>query len=162
MRLGFKIILGMIGIIVLVVGGALLFLTPVTVVTDYPGGPVEETGGIAPMLVQGAACETNEQCVYALNAHPILKCISENCPPEDSPIQPEVGDPKYEWIQGYIPSCINAESLNNQNTEGEEFQIDEREAKCACQPIQSPEGVITSISGTKVCVMVESESLETQ
>ncbi len=160
MRLGFKIILGMIGIIVLVVGGALLFLTPVTVVTDYPGGPVEEYQG-TPKIAAWASCVTNDQCVYALNAQPKLKCISENCPPEENP-QPTQGDPAYEWMEGYDPACVNASAINNQNGNGEELLLDARAASCACQPIQSPEGVITSISGTKVCVMVESESLETQ
>jgi hypothetical protein len=162
MRLGFKIILGILGVAALVVLGVLLFLTPLRVETNYPGVPVEETGGIAPSLIQGAACETDEQCTYALNAYPILKCISGNCPPEDSPNQPEGGDPTYEWIQGYIPSCINAESINNQNSEGEELQIDEREASCACVPIQSQDGIITSVTGIKICTVVNNESLETQ
>lgn len=159
MRLGFKIILGIIGIVILVVGGALLFLTPVTVVTNNQGEPLEEYEG-APKLAAGASCVTNDQCVYALNAYPKLKCVSENCPPEESTEQPTQGDPMYEWVEGYDPACVNAENLNNQNGKGEELQIDERAAKCACQPIQT--NGETSLSGQSICVLVESTSLETE
>ena len=159
MRLGFKIILGMVGIVALVVVGALLFLTPTSVVTDYTGGPVEESMN-APKLAAGASCTSNDQCVYALNAYPKLKCISENCPPEENP-QPAQGDPDYEWAEGYDPACVNAGALNNQNGNGEELLLDTRAASCACQPIQSPNGGITSLTGQSICVVIENESLET-
>lgn len=158
MRLGFRIILGIIGIIILVVGGALLFLTPVTIVTDYPGGPVEEYEG-SPKLAAGASCTSNDQCVYVLNAYPKLKCISENCPPEENP-QPMQGDPAYEWIEGYDPACVNAGNLNNQNAAGDELAMDTRAASCACQPIQT--NGETSLSGQSICVVIENESLETE
>lgn len=158
MRLGFKIILGIVGIIALVVVGALLFLTPTQVVTNYDGSPIEEYEP-SPKLAAGASCTSNDQCVYALNAYPKLKCVSENCPPEENP-QPAQGDPAYEWIEGYDPACVNAGALNNQNGVGDELVVDTREASCACQPIQT--NGETSLSGQSICVLVESESLETE
>jgi hypothetical protein len=158
MRVGFKIIFGIVAILILVVGGAYLFLTPVTVVTEYEEG-LNGDNTQTTKLAAWTACTTDDQCVYALNAHPKLKCVSENCPPEENP-QPAQGDSAYEWIPAYDPACVNAENLNNQNGEGEELLLDTRAAKCACQPILTSEG--TSLAGQSICAIVESDSLETE
>lgn len=117
------------------------------------GGPLPQGPSIAPSLVRGAACETNEECVYAENAYPILRCISPNCPPEDSPEQPVQGDPAYEWLDAYQGSCVNGNELGFQNALGEPLQVSTRSFSCACEPIPAgPNGERTSITGQKICM----------
>ncbi|MEK6902905.1 MAG: hypothetical protein AABX02_04955, partial [archaeon] len=139
---------------VAVVGVVMLFLTPTYVVSNQPP-PVEGEGSGTPitsgLLIQGAGCEVDADCVYALNAYPALRCISENCPDPSDPAQPEQGDPAYEWIDSYHETCVNAQQLNHQNSNGETLQIDSRAATCTCQAIESPDGSITSVTGQKTC-----------
>lgn len=153
MRLGFQIIAAVVFLAAIVAVGAVLFLEPVTVETNQLPEPVEEHGGVTPLLVQGAGCEQDSDCSYAINAYPKLKCVSENCPPVENPNQPEQGDPAYEWEQSYDPACLNVAQLNNQNSDGDELQIDTREASCVCKPIESQDGIITSVTGSKVCTI---------
>lgn len=115
------------------------------------GNPLEGIDeGVVPgigKLVAGAACEVDEDCVYALNAYPAQECISPNCPPEDQP-QPEWGDPNYEWKQTYLDECVNAAQLDGKNLQGEELLIDTRAATCTCQTIDLAN---TSLDGQKIC-----------
>ncbi len=98
-------------------------------------------------LVAGASCETDADCVYALNAYPIQKCVSANCPPPEN-TQPEPGDPAYEWEDAFLDECVNAAQLNGKNLQGEELLIDERAATCACKAIELAN---TSLDGQKIC-----------
>jgi hypothetical protein len=98
-------------------------------------------------LIAGASCEQDLDCVYALNAYPIQKCISPNCPsPENA--QPEPNNPAYEWKQTYLDECVNNAQLNGKNVQGEDLLIDSRAASCACETIQLPG---TSLDGQKIC-----------
>lgn len=149
----------------LAAGALLLILTLAGCVQNNTNSenPLEGINGeIIPgmgKLVAGAACEVDEDCVYALNAYPTQECISPNCPPEDQP-QPEWGDPAYEWKQTYLDECVNAAQLNGKNLQGEELLIDARAATCTCQPIQLAN---TSLDGQKICrkKMVEETPVET-
>ncbi len=98
-------------------------------------------------LIMGASCEQDSDCVYAINAYPTQKCISQNCPPPED-AQPEIGDPAYEWKQTYLDECVNSVALGGKNVQGEELLVDERAATCWCQTIQA-EG--TSLNGQKIC-----------
>ncbi|MBM3281953.1 MAG: hypothetical protein FJY86_01250 [Candidatus Diapherotrites archaeon] len=98
-------------------------------------------------FVAGATCEIDEDCVYALNAYPIQKCISANCPPPEAE-QPEPGNPAYEWTDAYLDECVNNTQLNGTNMQGEPLQIDKRNANCACEAVNLPG---TSIDGQKIC-----------
>lgn len=98
-------------------------------------------------LIAGVSCEVDSDCVYALNAYPIQKCISQNCPPlEDA--QPTPNDPAYEWGDAYLDECVNAAQLNGKNVQGEDLLIDARAATCACEAIQLAG---TSLDGQKIC-----------
>lgn len=144
---------GIVGLVLIGGGLAALYFTPVQEGAVQGEQPMEESGPImAGMLVQGAACEQDTDCVYALNAYPALRCVSPNCPDENDPNQPEQGDPSYEWIESYQETCLNAGAMSNQNTNGEELQIDSRAAACTCEVIGSPDGVPTSLTGQKICV----------
>ncbi len=139
-------------IILVIVIIAFLYFYPAQLGTIPPGiGPDGATPIVSGLLVQGAACEQDSDCMYALNAYPIKRCISGNCPPEDDPNQPEPGDPAYEWFDTYQPSCVNANDLQNKNILGEDLQFDPREHECECVPFQSPEGHPTSLDGQKLC-----------
>lgn len=111
---------------------------------------------VSGVVIIGAACEEDSDCVYAENAHPSWKCVSANCPPEDQP-QPEVNDPAYEWETTYIKSCVNSNELGGKNSAEEELLINER-TPCVCQPFQNPEGYPTSMDGTKLCQTKTNES----
>jgi hypothetical protein len=106
-------------------------------------------------FVAGATCEMDEDCVYALNAYPIQKCISANCPPPEDE-QPAPNDPKYEWKESYLDECVNNAQLNGTNVQGEPLQIDTRSASCACEAVNLPG---TSIDGQKICRKKFTESV---
>ncbi|MEK6970976.1 MAG: hypothetical protein AABW68_04815 [archaeon] len=154
MNSNYSIILGMIGGFTLLVIGIFLFTQsggePIIQGENPPGG---EGDGAMALLVEGAACEQDTDCVYALNAYPSPQCVSTNCPPPEAIEQPEPGDPIYEWVDGYDPACVNANALNNQNREGEPLLLEDRETRCACQPIPTGDGVITSLTGSKICTV---------
>ncbi len=159
LRTFLTIVAGALVLAVLVVGVIVLFLTPTqVVVTPHP---IENTGPeptVSGMLVQGASCETDSDCAYALNAYPYLRCTSPNCPEADDPNQPAQGDPNYEWIESYQSSCVNTTQMNNQNGNGEELLIDSRAASCTCKAPSPAGDVITSVAGQKVCVTQLHES----
>lgn len=124
--------------------------------TTGEGNPLGEGINVPSVgkLVAGAACETDNDCVYALNAYPIQKCISANCPPPEME-QPEPGDPKYEWKDAFLDECVNAAQLEGKNLQGEELLIDSRAATCACKPIELAN---TSLDGQKICRKQVSET----
>lgn len=111
-------------------------------------GIILNGGTSSGMLIQGAACEVDSDCVYALNAYPIQRCVSQNCPPPENPNQPVQGDPAYEWMNGYLDECVNSVQLGGKNVQGEELLIDTRAATCACEPIPLAG---TSVDGQKIC-----------
>lgn len=147
------VLVAALGLALVVVGAIILFATP-THVSITPDDTIENTPEptVSTMLVQGAGCEVDTDCTYALNAYPQLRCISTNCPEADDPNQPPQGDPAYEWIESYHSTCVNANQMNNQNGNGEELQIDSRAATCTCKAISPAGDVITSVTGQKVCV----------
>ncbi len=114
---------------------------------DIIGDVLPNGGTTSGMLILGAACEQDADCVYAINAYPTQKCISANCPPPED-AQPETGDPAYEWKQTYLDECVNSAQLNGKNVQGEDLLIDSRAASCACQTIDA-QG--TSLDGQKIC-----------
>lgn len=137
-----------VGIVVLIVLAAFAFFVPVQVdtSTDGPSGPV-----VSGLLIRGAACEQDSDCVYAVNAYPTLRCVSPNCPPEEMD-QPASGDPAYEWIESYHDECVNFADLEGKNELGEDLLVESRGVNCTCEPIAPRDGAITSVSGQKVCV----------
>jgi hypothetical protein len=144
-----KITMVILAIGIVLVGGILYFNPNKVEQTPPEQGPI-----ILGSLVQGAMCEQDSDCTYALNVYPTLKCVSPNCPEPNDPNQPDIGDPNYEWIEGNDPACVNTADLQGNNLNGEPLQIDTREASCACKPIESENGIITSVTGEKVCVVV--------
>ncbi len=137
----------------------LLFFTGMLAMIILSGctgsAPYEDTGNNAAgdalgLLIVGAACEQDSDCVYALNAYPIEKCVSTNCPPSTEP-QPETDDPAYEWQTVYLDECVNSAALQGKNFLGEDLQVDTRSNSCVCQPFASPDGFPTSLDGQKIC-----------
>ncbi len=136
------------GIVLVVIFGLLaLFLLNVD---NSPVVPEQNNGEVAGLLIFGAACEQDNDCVYALNAYPTQKCVSQNCPPATE-AQPSPGDPTYEWMDTYLDECVNAGVLEGKNVQGEDLILDERGASCTCAPFQSPDGIATSLDGAKLC-----------
>lgn len=150
------------GIIAVVVVGAVAVVTISERVTSdgaAPPVPVEVGVGITTgKLARGAACAQDSECVYAENAYAGLRCISPNCPPEDSPDQPAKGDPAYEWLDAYQGACVNAGELQENNAAGEPLLVNTRNFSCACEPIPAgANGEQTSLTGQKICTVRASE-----
>ncbi|MFH0970742.1 MAG: hypothetical protein V1776_04765 [Candidatus Diapherotrites archaeon] len=120
--------------ITMILGGGLLLVFLIWVFfgdvprLDTPGGILYEKTTMEKMR----SCQTNDECVYALNIEPILKCVSGNCPPLEE-AQPKQGNPAYEWMEGTIEGCVNFQTWEKLNKEkGETLQIDTRTTSCAC------------------------------